>query len=296
MKRFIFKLLGSKRCAQLAQCLDRLSSKTARYVERNSPGPGFSNISIERNADFKTAYDRLVFLRLGHTGSWSFWDSISQCVPARNRLSIDWKQEDLNAALDHINSLSEADKNNIQLIGLHCAYPIHTHFSGTTKYVTLLRDPVKTAISTYFWQYNHRHDLSADWVASEIRNGMSLSTWVEEVMLDNIYARWILSLNNKEISDFQSRTDDMLIECVAIINDMFLMVGITERFDESLYMFSCLSGQHRVPLWRHLGQSNAPRIEDLNLAILKRMKEKTGIDQQIFELCKDRFMLPNMAG
>ncbi|MEZ5813112.1 MAG: hypothetical protein R3E13_00055 [Alphaproteobacteria bacterium] len=295
MKHFVFKLLGTERCTRLAQGLGDLSSKAARYVERNSPGPGFSNVPIERNADFKTAYDRLVFLRLGHTGSWSFWDSISQCTPTRNRVSIDWKPEDLNAALDHINSLSETDKNNIQLIGLHCAYPVHTHFSGTTKYVTLLRDPVKTAVSKYFWQYNHRHDLSADWVCSEIRDGMSLSAWVENIMPDSIYARWILRLNNKEIGDFQNRTEDILTECMVIINDMFLMVGITERFDESLYMFSCLSGQHAVPLWRHLGQSNAPRIEDLNPAILKRIEEKTDIDRQLFALCKDRFMPPGMV-
>lgn len=292
MKNISFLTSGSSYCRELANSLSNFLFRTARFVDRNVPGAGFLKTDCipglkELQERFQISHDHTVILRLGHTGSYAFWDSVAQLTPTQNQLEIDWKPADVNHKIKYLENLTEEKKEDIRLIGLHAAYPIHQCFSKRTRYVTLMRDPIKAALSTYFWQYNNRYNSFADWVSPEIKDGMSLREWVE-ISPDNIFTRWILKLEGKELQDSQS-LEDTIKQCTDIIKDRFLMVGATEMFDESLFVYSLLSGEKKIPLWRHRGTSNAPQIEDLNIETINRIKLKTEIDAHVYKICKTGF-------
>jgi hypothetical protein len=292
--RLAVKLLGKRNAVKAADYAARFASKAARFAERNAPGAGFFEKDIQQLADLRAkwntqplTYDHLAFLRLGHIGSWSFWDSIAQLFPKEQMFSIDWRPQDVDNGIRYLESMSEAQKKALRLIALHAPCPVHRYLPGRTSYFTLLRNPVKVTISHYFWQYNHRHDVTADWVSPEVRAGQPLGEWIKSFP-DNISSRWVMATVGEVFPESLPEAE-AIQRCIEVMKQRYCFIGITEKFSESLFLCALITQSRRIPLWRHLGQSNAPVMSDLNSDILRDIEQKSRIDKGVYEYWRAMF-------
>lgn len=111
----------------------------------------------------------------------------------------------------------------------HVWYGFHEDVPGPSTYLTVLRDPVERALSVYFHRVS-RHGLRVD-----------LERWVEKARdfeLDNSQTRRLCGALPDTDVRFEPCNGDMLNRAKAHLRDRFSVVGIAERFDESLLLMS----------------------------------------------------------
>ena len=159
---------------------------------------------------------------------------------------------------------------------------VHGHFlfwpdiewPDGTQFLTLLRDPVERAISHYFWlrARNPRFKKSLEEAISE----GSIS--------DNLQTRVLAA----RMPAFGETTEEMLEDALRSL-DRVNVIGLTERFDESLVLATRTLGWRRM-LYRRENvtpdrkprEAIAPRVIDL-------VKRYNALDLELYESASKRF-------
>lgn len=161
----------------------------------------------------------LVFVHVPRTGGTTLQRVISDRYPPDRILSFD----DPARAEEAIAALSPAARDEVEAVVGHVHYGIHRHFDQPARYLTMLRNPA-TRIASHFRyaRSNPRHYLHVE----VVERGYDLVR----------YARGELS---DELRDGQVRmfsADASLEEAKRVLAEEFDVVGLTERFDESLLL------------------------------------------------------------
>ena len=180
--------------------------------------------------------------------------------------------------------LPRSKRMETQCIMGHASFGLHRDLIGSTEYVTLLRDPVNRIISLYYYARRaegHRHhevireeDVSLhDYVTSginevEIRNGMT---------------RQIAGLTD-ELPDRHA-----LKQAKQHLRDYFGVVGLVERFDESLLLMKRQYGWGQVAYRRRRVGKGRPRKEDISEETLHEIRERNRLDWELYRFAKERF-------
>ena len=169
---------------------------------------------------------------------------------------------------------------------------IRRHLHPSTKVMTLLRDPVRQVIGSYYWQYLHR-GRGLSWVEPSIEEGISLRRYIEIQGADGkthlwSLMKWLNSLADDPLADPpESRT---MAELIEIIEAEIDFIGITEYFDESLFVLSLLNSFRRIPTWSRVSPSVAARREDLDPAIIHEMERLLEPDIALYERYRSLFL------
>ena len=180
------------------------------------------------------------------------------------------------------------------------AYFIASHVFGrvrrllhpSTKVMTLIRDPIQQVITNYYWQYLHRGQ-GMWWVEPSIEEGISLRRYIEmqdadgKTLVWNLM-KWLNALADDPLADPpESRT---LAELIEIIEAEIDFIGITEYFDESLFVLSLLNGFRRIPTWSRAGSAGAVKREDLDPAIIRKIERLLEPDMALYERYRSLFL------
>lgn len=144
-------------------------------------------------------------------------------------------------ALKHLSLLEQAQ---IRVLTGHMPFGFHTLIPNASTYITLLRDPIERVISFYYFirqepsHYFHDYALMAD---------MTLDKFLE--------SRVTLATNNFQVRmlsgaldavGYGECTSEMLEMAKQNLQSYFAVVGLTERFDETLIML------RRAFHWRNI--------------------------------------------
>jgi hypothetical protein len=135
------------------------------------------------------------------------------------------------ATIGYFASLSEAERGRPSLILGHTIYGLHTSIPRPATYFTLLRDPVGLTISQYnYVARNPNHPLhgaaSYRTLEAYVTSGVTLES-------DNSQTR---AIAGDTATPFRGCTDAMLATAKSNIEKDFSVVGLVERFDESLML------------------------------------------------------------
>jgi Galactose-3-O-sulfotransferase len=190
-----------------------------------------------------------------------------------------------DGAVAYFAGLPEAARARPRLIMGHMTYGLHEHVSRPAAYVTLLREPMKLILSQYHHVRRHPghllHDEAQAYpdLASYVRSGISLE-------MDNSQTR---AFAGDTTTPFGGCTVEMLDLAKAHLDRSFAVVGLTERFDDSLVLMQKAFAWNRI---RYVSvnvdpgrdRRDAPSQEDVAY-----VKEQNALDLELYAWAAERF-------
>ena len=186
-----------------------------------------------------------------------------------------------------------------QLFMGHIFFGMHTTFPSkhSKPYFSYLRDPIQRVVSLYNYIRMHQKNT----LLQPDKSFMGLEQFVQQditLEINNGQTRMLAGVS-EDVAAFPgllkmgvdasmvSNDSELLDRAKSNIEEYFLMVGVTERFTESLLLLSELMGLKELSYSnRNMNQSAQHRYEipDSTLALIQ---EKTELDRQLYDFAND---------
>ncbi|MFQ6678154.1 MAG: sulfotransferase family 2 domain-containing protein [Fidelibacterota bacterium] len=178
--------------------------------------------------------DIIIFLHLPRTGGTTLRDILSkqysEAVTFENKTLLD---------IDHnFIANNKFDKADLKLIKGHVYFGIHEYIPQKCAYFSMMRDPIERVISVYNYvknRPNHRDHIF-------IRN-MSIEDYVQSgrnLFLDNGQTRLLAGRSTSLEVPFRGMNEEHLEQAKESIKNHFILVGLNEKYDETLLMLQKL--------------------------------------------------------
>ena len=184
-------------------------------------------------------------------------------------------------------SLPAEERVRLQLIRGHFPYGIHRCLSQPVEYITILRDPIERTISNYYYVLrspdHHLHE-------RVVSQKMGLKEYILECpnkQLDNGQARMISGDGFQ--APFGKCGRELLEQAKHNLQNSFSVVGLTERFDETVLLMARRFGWKRTHyVRRNATEKRLPR-EQLDPEILEAVKAINALDLELYAFAKTLF-------
>jgi len=185
--------------------------------------------------------------------------------------------------------LSKKDRLRIKCIWGAPFLGLHKHLPQPSSYVMLLRDPVERVISEYYHQERFfgpdGSELPPQDVNLEdyVRNGMMLA-WNGQV-------RYLLGAPEGPWPNYGpvSVSHDDLEIAKANLREHFI-IGLTERFDESLILLKKAFGWRTKDIvYRKQRVGNRPPKGEISRETIKLIEERNELDIQLYQFARQLF-------
>lgn len=183
-------------------------------------------------------------------------------------------------------SLSEHEKRGIRLITGHGCFGLHQLLPQPATYLTILRDPVQRAISHYNyvckWPMHPLHERVT-------REGMNLLEYVSSGIAPEVENFQTRVVSGWPASPYGDSPDGLLEQAKRNMESHFSLVGLSERFDETLLLLAHMIGSTR--LWYEpLNVDGHPRaaaaLQDEAIDCIARHNQ---LDTALYQHAKLRF-------
>lgn len=221
-----------------------------------------------------------IFLHFGKTAGSTLGTIIDRQYP-NDRLYVMQK----NIDNDHFINQPESKRAQVLCVRGITYYGIHEHIPRPTTYFTLLRHPVDRVISQYF--YNQRR---------HVRDGLELKREIElEKLLhkQDIHTRMQISMiiGGK---DMQTAIDTPLppnaVELAKQrLRDHFSVVGLVERFDESLLLMKYAFGWQNIYFGTRNVAPDRSQRDRVSPDVIKLIEQKAAPEIELYEYVRDQF-------
>jgi len=170
----------------------------------------------------------------------------------------------------------------------HFDFGIHRSLASPTTYVTMLRDPVDRVVSLYHFQrlVQRKH---GDHQGIVIPDGMTLEDFVAEPPykeVDNGQVRRISGLD-PAIGECSRAALETAMEH---LDRSFSVVGLVERFDETLVLMSRTFGWSQDHVYYSKNQNpGRPSVKAIGEQTLAAVRESNWLDCELYQFAKMRF-------
>ena len=189
--------------------------------------------------------------------------------------------------IEQLKGLPRADRERLQLIKGHFPYGIHEHLSQPFEYITILREPVERIISHYYFVLRRPDHYLYDAVTSQkiglkeyVLGGLSPE-------LDNGQARLIAGPGRRIPCGACSR--ELLEQAKQNLQHHFSIVGLAERFDETMLLVSRRFGWRPVCYVRQNVTDNRPRRDQFSPDIIEAIKAANWVDMELYAFAEELF-------
>lgn len=175
--------------------------------------------------------------------------------------------------------LADSEKAKIKVYTGHIYYGLHEKIANDTTYFALMRDPVERVISYY------HHVMSHD--AHFKDNKLSLLKFYDRknLQLDNHQTRILSGLK----AAYGACTEDMLWTAIDNIESKFSLVGLAERFDESLLLMARLMGWESLGYAIRNASKNKHLAEYYSSTELNMIRNNNRLDMILYAYAKKLF-------
>lgn len=248
--------------------------------------------------------EKLIFLHIPKTAGSTLRKVITQQYRADQTLKCYYQKQgiSLREALDEMKALSKEPAEGIKIICGHVGFGIHEHLPWPCSYFTMLRDPIDRVISGY---YHILRDSSHKFQAQVQR--MSLKEYVSSGLLrseaarinavnamDNAQTRLLSGhVVEAEISgaplDYGPCDKEMLERAKKNLRERFKVVGLSERFDESLMLFKKTLGWSSIYYVKANVGWNRTRKEQISKDTLRCIEKYNELDFELYMYAREIF-------
>ena len=232
----------------------------------------------------------VIFLHIGKTGGSTLRKIVdrnfrrSEVVLVQSAQRPDTLRPRREDSLKDLAAVPFSRLQRARLIEGHMIFGGHELVPGPSTYITLIRKPVPLAISQYrFVLRTPGHRLHETVTSS----GMSLDEYVRggvSLEVDNSQTRVI---SGDVTTPFGGVTTDMLEAAKRHIEERFAMVGLTERFDESIVWLSELFGWTKLSYVR---VKVAPKSQQapVDAETIRYLEELNRFDSDLYSFAERR--------
>lgn len=174
-------------------------------------------------------------------------------------------------------------KEKIRFISGHIQFGLHEYLPFPSAYVTVLRDPVDRVISQYYHIFSGTNVTHHKKVVTE---NMDLIEFLESYHpeMTNVQTRYI----SGKVDDSSGSITDLDI-AKRNIQNYYIAVGISERFDETLILFKRLLGWKNVFYIKRNVSRNRPLKSEIPQETIETIEKYNKMDMKFYEFCKQRF-------
>ena len=185
--------------------------------------------------------------------------------------------------------LSPEEHARIRLVKGHVLFGLHRYIPNRFTYITILRHPVERVISHYYFvKRRPRHRLYQTIMSSN----MSLEEYVlggTALELDNGQVRALYGSEHLNV-EYGGCTSQMLDAARQNLKSYFSVVGLAERFDETLLLMAKELKWSRRPLYvRRNVTKNRPALEGVAPEVLRKIEAANSFDLELYERSVEGF-------
>ena len=223
----------------------------------------------------------LIFVHIPKTAGTTFARILRLNYFLWRKDRVYWKDYQMTKPIDQ---MSQKECNKLDVIHGHLSFGIHEYLDKPFHYVTFLRDPVKRVISFYNHILSHPNHYLYEEVAV---SGMSISDFIDSGLtqeLDNLQVRMLQG--DEHAIPYGEVNASHLSLAKDNIERYFPVVGLTEYFDESIYLI-------RKHLWKLIpyyviSNRNTLNNQDVAIEIKQKIREQNRYDIELYEWAKAR--------
>ena len=169
----------------------------------------------------------------------------------------------------------------------HMVYGAHRHTRHPFRYIAMVREPVDRVISDYYYvQRTPDHDF----YDPVVTQNYSLEDYVTSqitIYTDNVQTRMLAGIGTDvAVGDC---TETHLEQALQHVESDFAVVGLTERFDESIILMKQHLGWS-FPVYQTRNKTrNRPARRDVNAATREVIRTHNVLDVQLYDDLQTRF-------
>lgn len=158
----------------------------------------------------------------------------------------------------------DIDFTRIKLIVGHFQFGIHRYIAQTCRYVTMIREPIDRTISDYYFNLKFKHLTPED---------SPFETFVKREA--NRQTRWIAGDDKVDLELAKQH-----------ITQHFVCVGITEMFNESLYLMKQKLGWQNITYKQYNVNPKRPSMRTITKGQIELIKDYNQSDIQLYHWVK----------
>jgi hypothetical protein len=171
-------------------------------------------------------------------------------------------------------------QENLKVLTGHYGYGIHEQISRPANYFTILREPIKRAISQYNYVVERRH------LHKRFSPPRSLREYADQnITIDNLQTRMLAGEGGLPFQvGFGECNEEMFHKAKENLVNGMGVPGITERFDETILLLKHLLGWTGFPYYRKVNvTSKKPEVRRFPKADIDYIKAFNEYDLMLYE-------------
>ncbi|MFC2046006.1 sulfotransferase family 2 domain-containing protein [Chloroflexota bacterium] len=179
-------------------------------------------------------------------------------------------------------AMPQASRYDFRLIRGHMPFGVHRFARPPVTYCTILRDPVERMISLYHYvlrepSHHLHHDVSGSRMAFDDFVSSNLSEALSNAMTTK------LTVDPFARVPVTGSPNESLERAKTVLNEHFTVVGLVERFDETLILMSKSFGWKRPYYARMNVTRNRPAGSEVSPNALAIIRERNTLDLALYE-------------
>ena len=219
----------------------------------------------------------VIFLHIHKTAGTTLNRIIERQYPMQQIWTLDEQH-----TLDDLLGLSQAQRAQIRMLRGHMIFGLHEHMPGPSNYFTLLRDPIERVISFYYFirrNPNHYHFAPITSGDLGLREVLDLRL---NNMMDNGQTRMLAGAEQYKYP-VGACAQDLLEAAKRNLRESFSVVGLMERFDETLLLLKQAYSWRNVRYVRQNVTGGRPLPAELPQATLDLVTEYNQLDLELYQ-------------
>lgn len=226
--------------------------------------------------------ETLIFLHIPKAAGSTLQKILDREYAGRPAFTI--QGDSVRESIERFRKLPADARSRLTLLKGHMHFGLHTYLPQPSTYATLLRDPVERVISHYFYvlrqpeHYLHR---------TIVTGGMSLDACLEGKIspeLTNGQTRLLAGMEDEH----GDCTADALELAKRNLRGYFAVVGLQERFDESLLLLKKRFGW-RTPYYTKKNVGNNGLRPGITAETVDRIRRHNALDMALYDFAKALF-------
>lgn len=195
----------------------------------------------------------------------------------------------LQSARARYGELDEATKAQIKVIAGQMPFGLHRYLPRPCTYITILRDPVDRVISYYYHVLRHPEHYAHERVVSQRMGLLEFARSGVTNEVDNGQTRVLCGLENPlEAPPFGQCSAEMVEAAKRNLQEHFVVVGLAERFDESLMLLKNRCRWRDPHYARQNVNPNRKRKYDFSLDALREIERHNQVDIELYRYAEER--------
>ena len=183
------------------------------------------------------------------------------------------------------------EQEHLLLLG-HDLFGIHQVTHQTVGYIGMLRDPVDLFLSRFVSREifpGSTGDRNDGWknIAARAEELASIAGHLNQQCCEHSHFR---TVENQYANFWQETPEDLFSKAVANIDQHFLVMGVKELYEETIFTILNALSLLVVPLWQPgLRNPWRPRRHDIPVWLLRKLEKWMEADIELYFYCREKF-------